>query len=211
MCHWFSALSPRGETGNFSNCTFGSLKICKMCPNLIQSFHIKHILKTWEFQSQKLYLKVKMINTALVKSTRLALMSLEIQNRRLSPGIIVVKPRFKAPNSQTNAPSSSLSLVSPTFTPARLGVGGHLLGYQKMPGSDAYLPSHGTGSAWVGRNVCLFKKWTEYFPWLHLGNKPSYRGQISIRTLDERLFECFIPLQSTPLPPITHWYMLHNL
>lgn len=149
--------------------------------------------------------------SALVKSTSLALMSLEIQNRRLSPGIIVVKPRFKAPNSQTNAPSSSLSLVSPTFTPARLGVGGHLLGYQKMPGSDAYLPSHGTGSAWVGRNVCLFKKWTEYFPWFYLGNKPSYRGQISIRTLDERLFECFIPLKSNPLPPITHWYMLHNL
>ena len=32
MCHWFSALWPKGETGNFSNCTFGSLKICKCAP-----------------------------------------------------------------------------------------------------------------------------------------------------------------------------------
>ena len=118
MCHWFSALWPKGETGNFSNCTFGSLKIYKMCSNLIQSFYIKHILKTWEFHSQKLYLKVKMF-ISIGQSTSLALMSLEIQNRRLSPGIIVVKPRFKAPNSQTNAPSSSLSLGFTHFHPGQ--------------------------------------------------------------------------------------------
>ena len=79
-------------------------------------------------QSEDVYQHWSIFNIPidLLKSTSLALMSLEIQNLRLSPGIIVVKPRFKAPNSQTNAPSSSLSLVSPTFTLARLGVGGHL-------------------------------------------------------------------------------------
>lgn len=76
-------------------------------------------------QSEDVYQHWSIFNIPidLLQSTSLALMSLEIQNLRLSPGIIVVKPRFKAPNSQTNAPSSSLSLGFTHFHPGQAWCG----------------------------------------------------------------------------------------
>ncbi len=111
------------------------------CP--LQSTFSKHESSTAKDQSNlkvKMFISISQYSIFLLKSTSLALMSLEIQNRRLSPGIIVVKPPFKAPNSQTNAPSSSPSLVSPILTPGLTWVATCFLDTKNAPRIGCRMP-----------------------------------------------------------------------